>query len=316
MQTISIKGLSKPVSHLIMGTDFFKLNNPDEVSAIMDHYLQIGGNTLDTAYVYCGGESEQAIGRWLEETGKRADINILTKGAHHNSSGPRVNAEAIHSDLITSLERLRVSSVEMYALHRDDPQVPVGPILEALNEHIEAGRIESIGASNWTYSRLQEAADYAKQHSLVGFSFSSPNLSLAKANEPFWAGCVSADEETLHWHEAHQMPLLSWSSQARGFFSGRFTPDNRENADLVRVFYSDANWERLRRAQQLGQEKGATAIQIALAYVLSQPFPACALIGPRSEAEMRSCQEGAQIKLTADEMAWLDLSAEGKPSRS
>jgi aryl-alcohol dehydrogenase-like predicted oxidoreductase len=310
MQTISIKGLTKPVSKLIMGTDFFRLNNPDEVSRIMENYIQIGGNTLDTAFGYCGGESEQAIGRWLEEMGNPEEINILTKGAHHDSDGPRVNAEAIRSDLLTSLDRLRVCSVALYALHRDDPGVPVGPILEALNEHIEAGRIEAIGASNWSYSRLQEAAEYAKQHGLIGFSFSSPNLSLAKANEPYWAGCVSADEDTLKWHETHQMPLLSWSSQARGFFSGRFTPDNRENADLVRVFYSDANWERLRRAQQLGQEKGATAIQIALAYVLSQPFPACALIGPRSEAEMRSCQEGAQIKLTPAEMAWLDLSEE------
>ena len=110
----------------------------------------------------------------------------------------------------------------------------------------------------------------------------APNLSLAKPNEPFWAGCVSADAGALRWHEEQQFPLLSWSSQARGFFTGRFSPENRDNADLVRVFYSDENWTRLQRAQQLAQEKGVSAIQIALAYVLSQPFPACALIGPRT----------------------------------
>jgi aryl-alcohol dehydrogenase-like predicted oxidoreductase len=308
MNTISIKGFAKPVSQLIMGTDFFRLNNPDEVSDIMEKYLAIGGNTLDTAFVYCGGESEQAIGRWLKETGKRAEINLLTKGAHHDANGPRVNAEAIRSDLMTSLERLGVDYVEMYALHRDDPQIPVGPILEALNEHIEVGRIGAIGASNWTHQRLQEAAEYAEKHDIVGFSFSSPNLSLAKANEPFWSGCVSADEDALKWYSSQQLPLLSWSSQARGFFSGRFTPDNLENADLVRVFYSDDNWERLHRAEVLAAEKGITAIQVALAYVLNQPFPTCALIGPRNEAEMRSCQQGAKIKLTSEELAWLDLS--------
>jgi aryl-alcohol dehydrogenase-like predicted oxidoreductase len=113
----------------------------------------------------------------------------------------------------------------------------------------------------------------------------------------------------LKWYAAHQLPLLSWSSQARGFFSGRFTPENRDNADLVRVFYSDDNWERLNRAKELAKKKDVTTIQIALAYVLSQPFPTCALIGPRNEEEMRSCQHGAGIKLSAEELAWLDLTA-------
>ncbi|MFD0693776.1 aldo/keto reductase [Paenibacillus sp. GCM10027628] len=307
MKHIQIKGLDKPVSQLIMGSDFFRLDNPVEVSDILGHYLSIGGNTIDTAFIYCGGESEQAIGIWLDQQGNRETMNIFTKGAHHDQNGPRVNRDAIHSDLLTSLERLRTDYVDLYALHRDDPSVPVGAIVEALNEQVEAGRIRTFGASNWTHQRLQEAADYAKQHGLIGFSFSSPNLSLAKANEPFWPGCVSADSEALEWYAASQLPLLSWSAQARGFFSGRFTPENRDNVDLVRVFYSDANWTRLRRAEQLAQEKGVSTIQIALAYVLNQPFPTGALIGPRSEAEMKSCYEGAQLKLTPQELAWLDL---------
>lgn len=307
MKHIRIQGLDKPVSQLIMGSDFFKLNNGEEVSEILGHYLAIGGNTIDTAHIYCGGESEQALGIWLDQNRNRESVNIFTKGAHHDANGPRVNAAAIRSDLFTSLERLRTDYIELYALHRDDPSVPVGAIVEALNEHVEAGRIRAFGGSNWTHQRLQEANDYAAQHGLIGFSFSSPNLSLAKANEPFWAGCVSADADTLAWHEQTQLPLLSWSAQARGFFSGRFTPDNRENADLVRVFYSDANWTRLRRAEELAQQKGVSTIQIALAYVLNQSFPTGALIGPRSEAEMLSCNEGAQLQLTAQELAWLDL---------
>lgn len=310
MNHIEIKGLNKPISQLIMGSDFFRLDNTEEVSEIMGHYLAIGGNTIDTAFIYCGGESEQAIGQWLETSKNREQMNIFTKGAHHDKNGPRVNPEAIRSDLFTSLERLRTDYVDLYALHRDDPSVPVGVILEALNEHVEAGRIRAFGGSNWTHQRLQEAADYARQHGLRGFSFSSPNLSLAKAKEPFWAGCVSVDEEALRWHEQQQFPLFSWSSQARGFFSGRFTPENRENADLVRVFYSDANWERLRRAEQLAAEKGVSTIQIALAYVLNQAFPTCALIGPRNESEMRSCEQATRITLSAEELAWLDLSQE------
>ncbi|GFZ83293.1 oxidoreductase [Paenibacillus marchantiophytorum] len=309
MKHIHIKGLEKPVSKLVMGSDFFRLNNPHEVSEILGHYLAIGGNTIDSAFIYCGGESEQAIGIWLDEMGNRDEMNIFTKGAHHNEHGPRVNAEAIRSDLFTSLERLRTDYIDLYALHRDDLATPVGAIVEALNEHVEAGRIRAFGGSNWTHERLQEANAYAEKHGLIGFTFSSPNLSLAKANEPFWAGCVSVDEQALRWYEAQQFPLLSWSSQARGFFSGRFSPEISDNADIVRVFYSDENWTRLQRAQQLAQEKGVSTIQIALAYVVSQPFPACALIGPRSEAEMQSCRDGAELVLTAQELAWLDLSA-------
>ena len=310
MEYISIQGVGKPVSRLIKGTDYFYHDSYEKAAANMDAFLAIGGNTVDTAHIYCGGQSEEVLGRYMHERGNRDRNDILTKGAHHDQNGPRVNREAIRRDLSDSLERLQTGTVDMYALHRDDPDTPVGAIIEALNEHIESGEVNAIGASNWTWERLQEANAYAEAHGMTGFSFSSPNLSLAKANEPFWAGCVSADARTCEWHEATQMPLLSWSSQARGFFTGRFSPEVRDNPDIVRVFYSDGNWERLRRAERLAEEKRVSPIQIALAYVLNQPFPACALIGAQTAEELRSCHEGAAIRLSRAERDWLDLTAE------
>lgn len=295
------------IGQLMKGSDYFRLDNPEVVSENLDLFVQAGGNAIDTAHIYCGGESEMAIGRWLEERNNREEIVILTKGAHHNQDGPQVKPEVITEQLNISLDRLRTSYVDMYALHRDDPTVSVGPIMECLNDHLETGKIKAIGVSNWTHERIQEANEYASSHGLEGFSFNSPNLSLAKANEPFWEGCVSADEETLKWHTEHQFPLLSWSSQARGFFTGRYTPENRENEDLVRVFYSDDNWERLRRAGELAEMKNVTVIQIALAYVLNQSFPTCAIVGPRNEQEMKSCFESVEISLSQEEMSWLDL---------
>jgi aryl-alcohol dehydrogenase-like predicted oxidoreductase len=314
MDYILIEGTRKPVSRLIKGSDYFTHETYDTAARNLDAFLAAGGNTIDTAYIYTGGQSEEVIGRYMQEKRNRDQWVILTKGAHHDQDGPRVNRAAIDSDLARSLERLQTSSVELYALHRDDPSVPVGEILEALNRHIEAGTIEAIGASNWTWQRLQEANEYAAAHGLQGFSFSSPNLSLAKANEPFWSGCVSADEATCSWHEQQQLPLLSWSSQARGFFTGQFTPERRDNADLVRVFYSDDNWERLRRAEQLAEQKNASTIQIALAYVLNQPFPTSAVIGARNPAELDSCAEGAEIKLSRAELEWLDLRQDQIPA--
>ncbi|MBD2867430.1 aldo/keto reductase [Paenibacillus arenilitoris] len=310
MEYIDIQGCGKPVSRLMKGTDYFYHDSYEKAAANMDAFLAIGGNSVDTAHIYCGGQSEEVLGRYMQERGNREQIVILTKGAHHDQNGPRVSEAAIRSDLTTSLERLRTDYIDLYGLHRDDEAVPAGEVIEILNEHIRSGAVRAIGVSNWTWQRIQEANEYASAKGLVGFSFSSPNLSLAKANEPFWRGCVSADAETCRWHEENQIPLLSWSSQARGFFTGRFTPDNRENADLVRVFYSDDNWERFERAKRLAAEKNVSAIQIALAYVLNQPFPTCALIGAQTAEELASCDVGSRIKLSREEMDWLDLTAQ------
>lgn len=307
MRNIKIDNIEKPISGLVMGSDYFTPDIMDKVTDVLDNFIEIGGNTIDTAHIYAGGKSEQAIGIWLEENKRRDDVILLTKGGHPNQDGSRVNKKDIDEELKISFERLRTDYVELYALHRDDPNVPVGEILEILNEHVEAGRIGTFGGSNWSTERLQEANEYAEKNGLVGFSFSSPNLSLAKAQEPYWADCVSVDDAILAWHEKTKLPIFSWSSQARGFFTGRFTPEDRSNEDLVRVFYNDENWERYRRAEQLAKEKGVETIQISLAYVLNQEFQTAAIIGPQNLKEMISCRKAADISLTEDEVKWLDL---------
>lgn len=310
MRYLEISKNQKPVSDLIMGSDYFSPDIIEKVTEVMEDYIKIGGNLVDTAYVYAGGKSEEAIGMWMEMNNRREDMMILTKGGHPDRDGPRISKHAIDEELKISLERLRTDYVEFYALHRDDVNVPVGEILEILNEHVEAGRIGSFGGSNWTIERLEEANEYAEKHGLVGFAFSSPNLSLAKAQEPYWSDCISVDDTILSWHERTMLPLLSWSAQARGFFTGRFTPEDRSNKDLVRVFYNDDNWERYHRAEQLAKEKGVETIQISLAYVLNQSFPTAAIIGPQNYDELLSCKEASEIKLTEEEVRWLDLQTE------
>ncbi len=307
MRTIQIDKIEKSITGLVMGTDYFTPDIMDKVTDVLEDYINIGGNLIDTAYVYAGGKSEEAIGIWMEENKRRDDVLLLTKGGHPNEDGPQINKSAIDEELKISLDRLRTDSVELYALHRDDPSVPVGEILEILNAHVESGKIGAFGGSNWSIERLQEANDYAKNNGLIGFSFSSPNLSLAKAKEPYWPGCVSINESMLAWHEQSNLPLLSWSSQARGFFTGRFTPEDHSNESLVRVFYNDANWERYHRAEQLAQQKGVDTIQISLAYVLNQSFPTAAIIGPQNHEEMLSCKLAANLHLSEDEIKWLDL---------
>ncbi|MCM3749803.1 aldo/keto reductase [Paenibacillus pasadenensis] len=309
MQYTHIQGVDKKISRLFMGTgDLRTMEEPQRL--MLEAYIAAGGNAFDTAHQYRG--REQVLGQWLAEEGLRDKVVIMTKGAHHDDGepGPRVRPDAIRKDLTESLERLGTDYVDLYALHRDDPTVPVGPIMEELNEHLQAKRIHAIGASNWSWQRISEANDYAAANGLTGFVFNSPNLSLAKPNEARWAGTVSADAEMCDWHERTGLPLLSWSAQAGGFFSGHFSPDNHADAEMVRVYYSDNNWERYRRAVKLGEEKGVTAIQIALSYVLYQRFPTCAIIGPRNSDEFQSSIEAMNLELTPAEVEWLDLKRE------
>ncbi|CAN7618841.1 aldo/keto reductase [Paenibacillus sp. LjRoot153] len=306
MKQLSISGFSSTCSQMILGSDYFQPSIQQQVDTLLDAYVDVGGNVVDTAHGYRAGESEKAIGLWMKARGNRDRIHILTKGAHHDANGPRVNAEAITSDLTDSLQRLQTDYIDFYALHRDDPEVAVEPIIDILNEHIHAGKIRAIGASNWTHQRIQSANEYAARNGLIGFTFSSTNLSLAEPNMPRWPGCVSADEATCAWHQQTNTPLFSWSSLAAGFLTGRFTPDNRDNEEIVRVYYNELNWQRLDRAKQSAEHKGVTLAQISLAYVTNQPFPTCAIVAAHSLEELYANRAAVDIVLSAQEVRWLE----------
>jgi len=188
-------------------------------------------------------------------------------------------------------------------LHRDDPSKPVGPILEALEEHRRAGRICSYGASNWSTERLDEAARYAAEHGLQGFTTSSVHLTLAAWTEPPWPESLGArDAASLAWYERTQLPLLAWSPAAAGLFAG--APE----ADVARVFDTPANRERRRRAAELGGRLGATPTQVALAWLLHRPFPVLPIVGPRTVAELEESAEALELELSDDDLAFLDSS--------
>lgn len=307
MKTLAFPPLGRDLSRLVLGSMAFHPDTPELTWAMLDLWRELGGNVIDTAHIYRAGYAERAIGEYLQDRGCRDEVVLLTKGAHHNVDRRRVTPEDITCDLRDSLARLKTDSVDLYLLHRDDPDVPVGPIVEALNEHRRAGRIRAFGGSNWSTARLDEANAYAAARGLEGFTCSSPHLSLAVAHGEIWPGCVDArSTEDREWYLRTQMPLFAWSSQARGFFSGRFTPESTEDETIARVYSSADNWGRLRRAEQLGRERGFSAIQVALAWVLHQPFPVFALVGPANLEELRSCVGALDLELTPAEVEWLD----------
>lgn len=310
MQYGSIPGIDRPVSRLIIGSMVCNSDEQDATNALLDAWVEAGGNCIDTAYVYSGGKSEVAIGAWFKARNNRDQIILLDKGAHPKGPEPRVNPEAIVSDISESLERLQEPFIDLYLLHRDDPNFPVGPIVECLNEQHRVGHIGQFGGSNWTTERIQEANHYAALHGLQGFVASSPHFSLAHASGTIWPGCTNLDAESVKWHQEHQIPVLPWSSQASGFFTGRYAPDVHSDPNIERVFYSEGNWKRLKRATEIGEQKGVTANNIALAWVLHQPFPVFPLIGPRTVEELHSSLPALDVKLTDAELKYLNLESD------
>jgi aryl-alcohol dehydrogenase-like predicted oxidoreductase len=101
--------------------------------------------------------------------------------------------------------------------------------------------------------------------------------------------------------------VFAWSAQARGFFTDRLAAGTAPDPELLRVYDSEGNRERLRRARELASRHGVTANDVALAWVLHQPFPTYAVIGPRTVAELRSSVRALEVELTAAEARWLDL---------
>lgn len=297
-----VAGVGKRMSRLVMGVD----NQPDlaHASAIFDLFVEQGGNVFDTGYIYGGGVLEGRLGKWIRNRGVREDVVVITKGAHT----PFCDPESLTKQLLESLDRQGTDYADIYMMHRDNEDIPVGEFVDVLDEHRRAGRIRVFGGSNWSLERFDEANAWAAANGKHGFEVLSNHFGLAEAYDVPWAGCRHVtDAASKAWLEERQVPLLPWSSQARGFFTGRATPEDTSDAELVRCYYSDANFERLRRARELGAQFGVPATAIALAYVLAQPFPTFPLFGPRTIAEARSSMQGLSVELTPEQVAWLDL---------
>jgi aryl-alcohol dehydrogenase-like predicted oxidoreductase len=315
----SIPDVNGKVSRLVMGSMVFSTEKQALTNDLLDRWLESGGTAIDTARIYSKGTSEEAFGNWLQSRGCRDKVIVIGKGAHHDSVTleRRVNAASIHEDVETSLQTMQLDKMDVYILHKDDENAPVGPVVEALNEEQAQGRIGAFGGSSWTHQRIAAANEYAEAHGLKPFSVSSPNLALAVPNEPMWAGCVSlsGDEEALAWYEKTQLPVFAWSSQARGFFSGRYKPEVTEGttmdeSNVIRTYFSEGNWERYQRAESLAQEKGVTLQQITLAWVLHQPINLYALIGPATTDELDNSLGALDVVLSEEELAWLNLQKE------
>ncbi len=305
-------------SVLCLGTPEYGSSISREDSfVLMDAFLNAGGNFLDTAHIYADwqcetrGMSEITIGEWVASRSCRDRIIVATKGGSYTAEDPtpRLRKDQITGDLKLGLARLAMDYVDIYWCHRDDPNRPVEEILETLEGLKSDGVMRWYAASNWSWQRLKEARAYADRMGYTGFVASQIQWSLADLNPEGVMDPTQAvmDDETLAYHAESGLPQVPYTSQASGFFSGKYVRDdpNSGRPHIHTNYGSDKNWGRLDRVLELAHHFGCTPNQIALAYLIGQTFPVYPIVGCRSVNQLLDSCGAADIHLNQEQVQYL-----------
>ena len=316
MKTIPIPNTNLTPSALCLGTSNFGATIAQaDAFTLLDAFVDLGGNFLDTAEVYANwlpelprSISERTLGAWLTQRGNRDRMFIGTKGAHPDLATMHISrlapADILH-DLHGSLERLQTDVIDLYWLHRDDESRPVGEIIETLAAEVKAGKIRAFGCSNWRTARMQEAWSYATQQGLPGFVANQPLWSLAQPNPAAFGmpGLAGMDAQMFAFHQQSRWAVIPYTSQARGFFSKLVAHGEAGLKEGERKAYlNETNRQRAARAAALAQQHGVTVAQIALAYLINQPVPTIPVIGCHTLAQLADSMGAATVTLTPAEL--------------
>ncbi|MCY3796268.1 MAG: aldo/keto reductase [Chloroflexi bacterium] len=325
MKYARIDGIDKKISRLLQGSIMLSADDRDGNFRLLDACFESGFNAFDTAHSYGGGLTDTELGAWIKSRGIRDEVVILAKCAHpENGIADRVRPEYIRSDLEESLERLGTDYVELFLLHRDSRDYPVGEIVDVLHEAKEAGQIGVYGGSNWLADRVQAANDYAAANGKTPFGAVSPQFSVAEMVVPAWEGCISVSgdggEADRAFYAENDISLFTWSSLAGGFMTGKFTRDNLDtfteywDTNPIGAYAYENNFKRLDRVIELAADRGLSPAQISVAYVLNNGPRIHAIVANWEVEQVPVNAAAADIELSADEIAWLELKTEEKPA--
>lgn len=317
MRKMKING--HDISKLILGTDYFGTNvSESESFRMMDRFYSLGGNTIDTARLYASwieggdGASEKTIGKWINSNNLRNNIFLITKGGavpKGSDKRARLTYADLRNDLSESLEALKTDSIDLYFLHRDDESIPVSEIMGSLGEFYKSGFVKSIGASNWRSSRIEEANSYAIKNGLPVFAASEIQWSLARSTPDAHGdmSLVCMNDSEYNYYLSTQMPLLAFSSQAKGYFirgtaEGGITGNNSKALDR---FDNPENRKRLQRVKILMKENGLSAAQVTLGYITSNRLNAAAIIGCKNLSQLDDSMAAAETRLKLTDIDFL-----------
>lgn len=321
------------VSPLALGTMQFGWTADEEAAfAVMDAFAEWGGTMIDTADVYSewwpgneGGVAEEIIGRWLGARGNRDDMIIATKVRAAMGAGfsqgraTKYQREGLSRHWIMracedSLRRLGVDHIDLYQTHYFDPFTPIEETLSALTNLVQQGKVRYLGCSNYSAWRLMQSLWASDSHNLEKFVTIQPEYSLAMPTR------ANFERELAQVCRHYGIGVLPYSPLAGGFLTGKYRrggplPDSVRAEENKRLM-TDQNWESVEALVSIAESHGATAAQVAIAWLLSRPFVTAPIVGANSPEQLRSLLPAATLALTADEIGWLDGVSSWERSRT
>jgi aryl-alcohol dehydrogenase-like predicted oxidoreductase len=299
------------VSPLCLGAMMFGAwgnTDHDDSIRIIHRALDAGINFIDTADVYSRGESEEIVGRALAG-GRRDDVVLATKV--HGTMGDDPNEFGnsrrwITREVENSLRRLKTDWIDLYQIHRPEPETDIDETLGALTDLVRAGKVRYIGSSTFPAHAIVEAQWVAERRGRERFVCEqSPYSMLTRGIEA----------EVLPVCESYAMGVIPWSPLAGGWLSGRWRmdhPPESRRAALVPSRYdmslpgNQRKLEAVDALAQLADESGLTLIELALGFVLEHPAVTAAIIGPRTLEHLESQLPAAGVTLTQDVLDRID----------
>lgn len=275
-----------------------------EADRLVHRSIDAGVNFVDTANVYSTGESEEILGRAL--AGKRHDVVVATKVRGRMGPGPNdVGLSRLHiaQAVEASLRRLGTDYIDLYQIHRGDPQTNIEETLRALDDLVSAGKVRYIGCSNLPAWELMKAVGISRQHGLAAF----------KATQSYYALVGrELEHEMIPLLEDQNIGLLVWSPLAGGFLSGKFTRDGASDQDARRASFDfppvdkDRGFDIIDAMRPIAQAHGVSVAQIALAWLLHKDAVTSVIIGARRSSQLEDNLASVDVTLTRDEMETLD----------
>ena len=293
-------------SKIMLGTAYFGDGiSEEDAFKIMDTYRRMGGINIDTARLYAKGKSEEIVGKWLRER-NATEMHVFTKGGYYEPDAgevPRITETDIRCDLEESLKALGVEAIEFYWLHRDDENVPVEVIAKLMDSLIKEGKIKKFGVSNWASRRIKEFDDYAEKNSLAKISASqirfNPAYCLGERG-----GLVGMDKDEFSFYASYGIPLVAYSSQAKGFFSKVAEQGTDALSEKAKKRYlCPENLEKVDIMKSLAEKYNTSVGAIVCGAMCSiKEFDVFPVIGGSRVSQIEDSMSGADVVLTENEI--------------